>query len=96
MYVNDTLWISLNHIFRNTDKTTCKDDEIASLHGVHDKFLVLFKLLASDYAAWYTMILGTCNCVGISLIADYNRNLYIRIVLEVIDDILQVGTASTN
>ena len=94
--VNDTLWISIYHIIRNTDEATCKDDEIASFHSVHDKFAVLLKLLASDYAAWYSMILGTCNCVGISLVADNNRNFYIRIVLEVIDDILQVGTASTN
>ena len=96
MNVNDTLWISLNHIFWNTDKATCKDDEITPFHGVHDEFLVLLKLLASDDAAWYSMILGTSNGIGISLVADYNRNLHIGIVLEVTNYILQVGTASTN
>ena len=93
--VNDTLWISIYQIVRNAHKEASKDDEVTILHGVHDKFLVVLKLLASDNAAWYSMILGTGNSVGISLVADYNRNLNIRIVLEVTNDILQVGTAST-
>ena len=72
MNVNDTLWISLYHIFRNTDEATSKDDEVATFHGAHNEFLVLLKLLASDDAAWYSMILGTSNGIGISLVADYN------------------------
>lgn len=92
--VDDATGVSLHQIGGHFGQEACQDDVVAAVDGAEHEVGVVVELLAGDDGGGHAQSLGAHEGVGIRAAADDDGDFHVGVVLEVLDDVLAVGSAA--